>query len=444
MPLSQTWIYKFSFAFTVIAFMEPTSLIWSSEYAVPIKYLYTLIVAGSVILYGISSRSVFITSAAPVLALLFFIITGVTFITNYTVFGYKQSNLGAFTSSLIFAAATVIPQSGLVIDVQRILKQLLRLFLVCSIFYLFETIYKQTDFGQTHSFNPDPDLYKSILSVLGLCLAILLRRKVLILLFLAVMLSALVFRPTSTLVLATAVSVPLTILLRNRAIGLSRTIAYGIFIVAALTPVIIYVFFDEIGDIIIAVESALKSDVLGGFSNTQFRLLILKKAMLQLSETSYLFGRGLDGNSTVFVGIEAPYWFNIDPLGLIAIHSDFVIILTQAGIVGYSVFIFFYYSILHFRFRRLTEAGAHNNGLYNLFSLSIVACVCLLIYSSANPILSFYYVTLPLWAIFLISELAGRAMLVPPRGSSVGSAAAPRAKGFYRLSRGRRTSETAR
>jgi hypothetical protein len=434
MPLSQTWFYKFIFAFTAIAFMDPTSLLSSSEYTVPIKQLYTLIVVAFVIFYGLSSRSFLLESAAPVLALLFFIITGCVFIINLIVFGYKQSILSEFISSLIFAAAIVIPQSGIVIDIQRILKQLFGLFLFCSTCYLFETIFKHTDFGAAHSFNPDSDFPKSILSVLGLCLAILLRRNVMIVLFLAVMLTALVFRPTSTLVLATAFTVPLTILLRGRAIGLSRTIAYGILIAAVSIPLIIYAFFDEIGRIIMAMESAIKSDVLGDVSNTQIRLLIIKEAIRQLSETSYWYGRGLDGNATIFIGREASYWFHFNPQGLIAIHSDFVVILSQAGIVGYSVFFVFFYSILHFRFRSLTKTGAHNNGLYNLLSLSIVACVCLIIFCSANPILYYYYVVHPVWAIFLISQLAGRAKLVSPPSSSVESAATPRAKGFHRAS----------
>jgi hypothetical protein len=443
MPLSKTWFYKFIFAFTAIAFIDPVSLLSSSEYAVPIKQFYALIVVGFAIFYGLSSRSFLVESAAPILALLFFIITGGVFFTNLIVFGQKQSIWSEFISCLIFATAIVIPQSGLVIDIQRILKQLLVLFLFCSTCYLFETIFKYTDFGKAHSFDPDPDFYKSILSVLGLCLAILLRRNIMILLFLAVMLAALVLRPASTLVLATAVSVPLTIVLRGRAGGLSRTIAYGVLIAAAFIPLIIYFFFDEVGEIIKVVESAIKTEVLGSASNTQIRLFIIKVAIGQLSETSYLFGRGLDGNATIFIGREVPWWFHFDPEGLITIHSDFVIILSQAGFVGYGMFIAFFYSILHFRFRRLTKAGAHHNGLYNLLSLSIVACVCLIIFCSPNPILSYYYAIHPVWAIFLISELAGRVISVSPPSSFVGPAAAPRAKGFRRSFKDRPASETA-
>jgi hypothetical protein len=410
-PLSQHAIYRFGLAFTMLAFADPTSFIGYSEYNTPIKYLYTCIVLSFLCFYMLKNNSVNPKSLGPFMALLFFFITTMVFVFNLINYGYRLSYSAAFTSSLLFAAAAFIPPSAVLVDATRISRQILLMFFACTIFYLGETIFKSTKIGQSLSSASGIEFGKSIVSVLGLCLAILLRRTLFVFLFAGVTALALIVRPSSTLVLGIITCIPLAFLLQIRAIGLSRVLANTVLILVALSPFALYVFFDQLREFISAAESAVKGDVLGGRSNAEFRLVVVNKALHQLEGTSFWYGNGLDGNTTVFVGQDIPSWFAVDAHGLATIHSDFVIVLSQAGLVGYSLFIIFICLVLNRRFRNLACVRIGNDDLYNLLSISIVAVVTLILYCSVNPFLQYYYLAHPVWLLLFISELAGKSTI---------------------------------
>jgi hypothetical protein len=409
MVMSRTAIYRFVLVFTIFAFMDLTGSLFSTTFGVIVKYIYTLTLLGFIFTYLVIGRSIVINSVAPLLALFFFLITTVVFLFNLVAYGYKLSYASAFTSCLVFAAAAFIPQTGLSIDIDRVLRQILFLLFVCTVLYLFEIIFKSTSFGQSHSYITDPQFGKTLLSIVGLCLAILMRQRGLTWLFLIGIVAALILRPSSTLVLAFAICLPLTALLRYRALLFSRIFAYGFLALAAAAPIILYVFHDEVGDAIGAMEMTVKSDALGANPNTQFRMLVITLALRQLEGAAILYGSGLDGNTSVFVGRELPQWVDETGSRVVTIHSDFVIVLTQAGIIGYSMFITFFYFILHVRFRSLGHTARLHAGLYNMLSISIVAVVCLMAYSMVNPNLQYYYISPPIWLLLLVSELAARA-----------------------------------
>jgi hypothetical protein len=405
--LSQMGVYRFGIAFTVIAFLDPTTFFWGSSYSGIVKYLYTATALFFIVLYASRYNSIVLRPIAPILALLFFVVTSAVFIFNLISYGYQLSFATAFTSSLIFSCAAFVSLSRTNIDSDRILRQLLYLFLLCAVAYLFETLFKATAFGRAHSYFDDPEFSKSIISLLGLCLAIILRKRAMVLIFLFLLLAALLIRPTSTLIVAMMVALPLTILLRARAILSVRIVASAVLIIAALSPLLLYLFFDQIGSILESFELAVKTGTLGGHSNSHFRLLVLNTALNHLAETSLWFGNGLDGNTTVFIGRELPAWLDVDQLGLVTIHSDFFIVLTQSGLLGYLVFLAFLYSILSSRIRALSQVVRSDT--YNLLSLSVIAAVCVIIFSTVNPFIQYYYVLNPIWTLFFVSELMARA-----------------------------------
>jgi hypothetical protein len=412
MPLSRTAIYLFGVGFTLLAYLDPTGALATTTFGVSVKYLYTLLLLSFIVYYLAQGNLIASDAVAPLMALGFFLITTAVFIINFMAYGYKMSYASAFTSSLFFAAAAFIPRAGLIIDVERILNQLLIVLLLCSLFYILEAILRLTALGGSYFALTDTQFAKTIVTVTGLSLAILARRRLFVLLYSIASVSALLLRPSSTMVLALVVCVPLSLLLRMRMVGIGAAMTYGFVLAAALSPLALYLYADQIGEAIGNLEGAVKTDILGSRSNTEFRMLVITLALRQLAGASLFFGSGLDGNVTVFVGRELPYWFDMSTRAMATIHSDFVIILTQSGLIGYLIFVAFLFIILNVRFRSLIATRFRHQGAYDLVALSVVAVVCFVIYSLVNPNMQYYYVLHPVWMLLFISELIAGARIV--------------------------------
>jgi O-Antigen ligase len=411
--LTSSWIYRFGLFFALLCYADITGLL-DGPYGFIIKYSYVLFILGFMLLCLIRYGSIG-NSVAPIVAMLLFSITTSIFLFNLIRFGYKQSYSG-FTGALIFATALVIPPAALSIDADRVRRHLLVLLLSLSVLYLFDAVLKFFDIG-TNALVFETDVSglqfgKSVACILGASLAILTRRTVLLILFLLITAIGLLLRPSSTEVLVLAVCIPLAYGLRARALWFTRCAAYGVLVVALLSPIALYFFFDHLSFAIEAAESTLKSNVLGGTSTTYFRLAVIKEAFRQVEESSFLFGKGLDGDVTVFLGRELPFWVNQKTLGFATIHSDFLIMFTQAGILGLLVFGVLFASVLHFRLDRLRIVRPGARAVYDLLALSVIATIALIIFISANPLLQYYWVVHVIWFILLISQLIGNSIRV--------------------------------
>jgi hypothetical protein len=429
MLLSRTALYVFGVGFTLLAYLDPTGALFATTFGVSVKYLYTLLLLSFIVYYLMQGNLIALDAVAPLMAMGFFLITTAIFVINLVAYGYKLSYASAFTSSLFFAAAAFIPRSGLIIDVERISNQLMMMLLLCSLFYILEALTKLTAVGTSYVVLTDIQFSKTMVTVIGLSLAILARRRLFVFLYSIASVSALMLRPSSTLVLALSVCVPVSLLLRMRMVEIGATITYGLVLAAASSPLALYLYADQIGEAIGSLEGAVKTDILGSRSNTEFRMLVITLALRQLGGASLFFGSGFDGNVTVFVGRELPHWFDISTLGVATIHSDFVIILTQSGLIGYLIFVAFLLIILNARFRTLVATRLRRGGAYDLVALSVVTVVCFVIYSLVNPNMQCYYILHPIWMLLFISELITGAQIVTRKTAPNN----PRSKGIAGL-----------
>jgi hypothetical protein len=274
------------------------------------------------------------------------------------------------------------------------------------------------------------NLLKSMSCVLALCLSILTGRKTLALVIAVMTMIALELRPASTLVLGLVCCVPIAIALRPSAssgrplsVLLGRTVALTVLALAVSIPLLLYFFFDDVASVITDIEGSLKSDVIGGRSNVAFRMAILKFVFVAMENTSFWYGSALGGSVTVPLGQNTAWswWFMQDPNGEAPIHSDFVIVLSLMGILGYVVFSGAFYLVLRNRFGELSRRAVHGSGVV-LQAISIIACVALVIYCSDQPYLSYYSHTLLVWMLLLISEVARKSKVVggDGRGRAIG------------------------
>jgi hypothetical protein len=404
-------IYRFSFAFTAFVFLaDITNVVGFSPYGGAIKYIYTAIVGALLYHYFSRFESVSTRSAAPPLALAFFFVAAIGFAANLRR-GIEVSYISAFTASLVFASASFIPTGAFTVDVSRACRDIQRLFLLGSVCYLFEASLKASGIAASISYAPEIQHVKSIVCVMGLATAILTRSRRSIFVFIAITLASLIVRPSTSLLIATATCMPLAYALRS---GFRRT--YGVFtwaalMLAAITPWLFYWFFDSIANVIADSEAYVKEGLLEGHSNTDFRLEIFRLALRSL-DNSLLFGQALSGNANVDLGSEFRWWHQIVPDGTALIHSDWLVIVSQAGAVGATLFFLMFASILKLRLRALAAVRTETPSAASaLLSLSIVGCVAFFLYSSFNPVLPLYHIAHSFWFILLVSEIAARGVL---------------------------------
>jgi hypothetical protein len=404
-------IYRFCIAFALLDFMDILNVVDFTPLGTGIKYSYALIMLGFMFLCMVRWRTVDTTTLAPVIILLFFLVTGLAFAWNFIVHDQRQSYISAFIAPLVFSLAIFIPPNSFVVDARRITRGLTLLFSVGCAFYLVEAIVKPLELVNNIVFLHEVQFIKSIIFVLALSLSILTGQKVLGLFLAILTITALALRPTSTLVLALICCMPLAAMLRLRvikvqpvAVSISRAGAMIILMLAAIIPMLLYFFFDEMGALIDLVESYVKVDVLGGQSNTAFRLTILKYAFASIDNTSFLYGSALAGDLNVLIAQEHAWWLDVNKDGLVPIHSDFVIVFVLMGIIGYVVFTTMFYLILKVRFRELARRDVHDSEVV-LHSLAVVAVVALVIYISGDPFLSYFNHAHVVWMLLLISEI---------------------------------------
>jgi hypothetical protein len=262
---------------------------------------------------------------------------------------------------------------------------------------------------------------KSIICVLALCLCILTGRQILALFVAVITAIALALRPTSTLVLALTCCLPIAFALKLRVSGfrptavlLSRTIAMGTLFLAAAIPLLLYFFFDDIASMIYVAETYIKADLLGGHSNTDFRLAILRLSFDAIDRTSFWYGSALTGGVTVPLGMLPEWqgwWATGNVNGQAPIHSDFVIVFVLMGILGYILFALAFYLVLKNRFRELARRDTRGSGVV-LQAIAIIAVVALLIYCSDEPYLAYYNHSNVVWLLLLISEVAMKSTII--------------------------------
>jgi hypothetical protein len=404
-------IYRFSLVFMAFVFIvDITNVVGFAPYAAAIKYTYTAIVGALLYHYFSRFESFSAFSAGPPLALAFFFVAGVSFVANLLQ-GIEVSYITAFTASLVFASASFIPAGSFAVDAVTVSRDIHRLLLLGSVCYLLEASLKASGLTASISYAPEIEHVKSIVCVMGLAIAILTRSQRSLIIFLAITVASLIVRPSTSLLIATAVCMPLAYALRG---GFRRTcgaFAWAALILSAITPWLFYWFFDSIANIVAGGEAYVKEGLLEGHSNTDFRLEIFRLALRNLDE-SLLFGQALSGNPNVNLGAEFRWWYEIVPQGTALIHSDWLVIVSQAGAVGATLFFLMFASILRFRLRALALAHASTpSATSSLLALSIVGCVAFFLYSSFNPLLPLYHIAHSFWFILLVSEIAAKGLL---------------------------------
>jgi hypothetical protein len=219
--------------------------------------------------------------------------------------------------------------------------------------------------------------------------------------------ASLALRPTSTLFISTAFSLGAILVYRLRArrfLRFAMTLTIAIILLANLG----ILASADFAELIYSAEPHIKQTVLAAQTNNDFRLGVIDALRSESVSNSLLFGKYFSGDINPTVTGVLPWWYDVGQTDDAPIHSDFLIMLSQGGCVGYSVF-----AILLLGFARLCVKGARlsasvgQTALERFFDASLAMEVVFCLYIMFNPIMqkpyivSFFFVLIPIGVLLM-------------------------------------------
>jgi hypothetical protein len=252
-------------------------------------------------------------------------------------------------------------------------------------------------------------------AIFALCLSALQRRWRLFCFLGSLVVISLIIRPSSTFIagLAIGLSIAFGFLLQQRT--LTMAIGYTLLGVLMLFP-IIFIAMPDFTNLIYGIEPMVKEGLLGSTSNNSFRMVVLELAREAILASHWATGQGFTGTTNVDVASVIDGWETGSAVGVdlaaasyAPVHSDFMIMLWQGGILGYSLFALSLLGAVRQIGRSLAVAeevqhGAATTLLRSLYILIVVFCT----FISFNPILQKYSFSYLFWFPLLVVTLACR------------------------------------
>jgi hypothetical protein len=237
-----------------------------------------------------------------------------------------------------------------------------------------------------------PLINGTIVLVFVLILSGLFRRNRLFFLSLALIGLDEVLRPTSTLAFGTLFAIAVIALHR---LGLHRGLRRScmLLVITILVTNLAILESEDFADAIYSIEPLIKQDTLDGSSNNEFRLGVLAAARYEMSQYSLLIGKAFTGDVAVNAHFYLPWVEGEDKT---AIHSDFIIMIVQGGIIGYGLFasLFLGMASLCTRAAQLAHAARDRNS-ETLFDGLQAMNVAFMLYISPQPSMQVTQCVLP-------------------------------------------------
>lgn len=222
-------------------------------------------------------------------------------------------------------------------------------------------------------------------------------------------------RPSSTLAFLTMFAAAV---IGSSWLGFRRLFRF-VCVFAAVTVIIgnlVILESSEVADAIYSVEPAVKEDV-GGETNNDFRLGVIAAARDEMAKHSLLVGKFFIGNATVDPSLYLKWLKGAGFEGTLPIHSDFITMIVQGGLIGYGLFagLFVGLALLCTKGARLAHA-ARDSSSETLFDALQMMNVIFMLSVSGNPMMANmqqtapYLILVPL-AIFLARAQPGFARM---------------------------------
>ena len=284
----------------------------------------------------------------------------------------ELKSYGAALVPIGFSAAACFLPSGRV-NVQRALRRFSRaLFVLIGL-------------SLALSLGARPVNHQSMMIVIiALAIASVTRQKTLMTAAIVTVVVYSLVRPSSTIVVATVIVIAFALLHRAK---FMRAYYAGIFgTIFALVAMNVVTMIDP--DVLVPIlefEAVLKSEALGGRSNSAVRLGIIRAASYDYAQGSFLFGKYFLGSVTA-PGID--YYNTRGDDYYASIHSDFAIIIRHGGLFGITLFAGWFLGILRmFRNGARLAAVVGAPEAKRFLEAATLCCLVVAIFISFNPVL---------------------------------------------------------
>lgn len=242
----------------------------------------------------------------------------------------------------------------------------------------------------------------------GICLSLLLGRWRNTGILAGLVIISLLLRPTSTFIAAFAIGLVITLgfLLNRQAIAM--LFGNAVLAVLMLFP-LAFVAQPKFVDFIYGIEPMVKEKLLGSASNNPFRIVVLGQAREAILKTPWAIGQGFSGTTRVDVSGTVIDGWSGGNAKRASVHSDFMIMLWQGGMLGYGLFALSITAAV-VNLRRSLEIAVAKRAVaaVTLLRSLYVLIVVFSVYISFNPILQSYSFSYLFWFSLLILTLACR------------------------------------
>ena len=231
-----------------------------------------------------------------------------------------------------------------------------------------------------------PSFSGSLAIVYLLVLSGLFRQNLLFALSLAQIGISLVLRPTSILVFSTTLAIGL-ILAHRLSFHRSFRLTCVLLTAAVIAGNLAILQSDGLAKAFYSIEPSVKEDLLEGHSNNDFRLGVLKAARDEMGQQSLLIGKAFSGDVGVDPLIYLPWVHEDEEL---TIHSDFVIMMLQGGLIGYGLLaaLFVGMALLCAKAARIAQL-ARDSSSESVFDALQLMNVTFILFISPQPTIQF-------------------------------------------------------
>jgi hypothetical protein len=376
------------------------------------KYLFACGFALGFCVLALAHQRLILAPRFLLAPLLLSILGGVAF--AYSIFAAPGIN--TYSSALIpmigIAMPLLITPRATVTNVAAVSEYVFSFFLIAGLSHVFWQVVTNllgwSEDTAYYGWFGVPHASTTVLLVYLMVPAGLFRRNLMLAVSVALIGLSLVIRPSSTLVFTTIFAAVFILAHRLRwrrllrLAGISGTCAI-------LAGNLVALESDRLAQTFYSVEPLVKQGALNAYSNNDFRLGLISAVRANIARHSLLVGNALTGDVTVDTSQYLPWM----PRAELPVHSDFILMVMEGGLVGYAVFasLFVGMALLCARAARLAHE-AHRGDSENLFDAFQAMNLVFMLYISGNPMLilpqdAISYFLLVTLAVFLARAQQG-------------------------------------
>jgi len=339
---------------------------------------------------------------AAVLAALLGMIGIVTFGITQFVTGSKNSYAAGLVPFFFFFLPAITSRDGLAYQFSRLQAWILRCLVISGVVTL-ATFF----FGRDMPIRTGHEL--SYAFVLLAIYGVIFKKWIYFTIGVCLSFVFITIRPSSTLAGGWVVAILCLYILKffgSKKLHVATLLSCYLLVASAMMSVFGIGFFDFLMDI----EQIIKIDFLGGVSNADFRNAVAIAMREEFYSENIVFGRFFTGNINPFVFHLIPWFGEFAP-----IHSDFMTVMFQGGLVGFSMFSAVFLLWQHL-WRRASAACELKGDVHasRFFDFMAICQVVFMLYMSFNPILQRIEIVAFFYVLALLALFRGYGVLASP------------------------------